>query len=56
MSRAARFLANHEYPGKGRDDRAASDNRVNSGCPAAPTAAGWIRVEWEEGLSHGEGC
>ena len=56
MPRAARFLANCEYPGKGRDDRAATDNRVNSECPAVPTAAAWIQVEREEGLSQGEGC
>lgn len=45
MPRAARFVANCEYPGKGRDDRPATDNRVNSECPAAPTAAGWIQAE-----------
>lgn len=46
------ILANCEYPGKGREDRAATDNKVNNGCLAVLTAAGWIQAEQKEGLSH----
>lgn len=49
------ILANCECHGKGREDRAATGNKVNSGA-RLQTEAGWIQAEQKEGLSHREGC